>query len=248
MQVEPHHRLVRWTVGGVDGKDRVAQLAGQPIAQVVGKDGRDRQLRIAHLILGFAGTTPTSGIGNEFQSSPGLPSQRAAMWRRAAPTAPERLAPHCRRSPPQHPPARLVCPWSLGVGWATPSGSGIRGARIHARCAVVSAPTRELAFARWCFTVECDSPKKVCRSLLRTGHKDGSHRADLTVGGTVGGAGASCAPQPIKRVGWLREPHRDEKVVGRLGNASRPDQSSGSTERTGDPLGQHNPRCGNGGL
>ena len=40
--------------------------------------------------------------------------------------------------------------------WATPSGSGSRGARIHTSCAIVSAPTFDRAFARWCFTVECD--------------------------------------------------------------------------------------------
>ena len=33
-------------------------------------------------------------------------------------------------------------------------------ARIHTSCAVVSAPTRDLAFARWCFTVECDRPSR----------------------------------------------------------------------------------------
>ena len=34
------------------------------------------------------------------------------------------------------------------------SGSGSRGARIHTSCAVVSAPTLDRAFARWCFTVD----------------------------------------------------------------------------------------------
>ena len=43
---------------------------------------------------------------------------------------------------------------------APPSGSGSRSARIHTSCAVVSAPTLDLAFARWCFTVECDSPRR----------------------------------------------------------------------------------------
>ena len=43
---------------------------------------------------------------------------------------------------------------------AAPSGSGSRGARIHTSCAVVVAPTFDRAFARWCFTVECDRPRR----------------------------------------------------------------------------------------
>ena len=42
----------------------------------------------------------------------------------------------------------------------TPSGSGSRWARILTSCALVSAPTLDLAFARWCFTVECDRPSR----------------------------------------------------------------------------------------
>ena len=42
----------------------------------------------------------------------------------------------------------------------TPSGSGSRWARILTICALVSAPTLDLAFARWCFTVECDRPSR----------------------------------------------------------------------------------------
>jgi hypothetical protein len=38
-------------------------------------------------------------------------------------------------------------------------GSGNRGAKIQTSCAVVSAPTLDRAFARWCFTVECDRPR-----------------------------------------------------------------------------------------
>ena len=37
--------------------------------------------------------------------------------------------------------------------WAVLSGSGRREARIHTSWAVVSAPTLDRAFARWCFTV-----------------------------------------------------------------------------------------------
>jgi hypothetical protein len=39
-------------------------------------------------------------------------------------------------------------------------GSGNRRARIHTSCAVISAPTLDLAFARWCFTVEGDKPSR----------------------------------------------------------------------------------------
>ena len=46
------------------------------------------------------------------------------------------------------------------VRLATPSGSGNRGPRIHTSCAVVVAPTFDRALARWCFTVECDSPRR----------------------------------------------------------------------------------------
>jgi hypothetical protein len=44
--------------------------------------------------------------------------------------------------------------------WAMPSGSGRRGARIHTSCAVVATPTLDRAFARWCFTVEWDRPRR----------------------------------------------------------------------------------------
>src|SRR5688572_15844462 len=51
VEVEPHHRLVGRPVSAVDGKDGVAQLAGEPGAQVVGQDGLNRQVRIAHMLL-----------------------------------------------------------------------------------------------------------------------------------------------------------------------------------------------------
>jgi len=44
--------------------------------------------------------------------------------------------------------------------WAPPSGSGSRGARIHTSCAVVVTPTLDRAVARWCFTVECERPRR----------------------------------------------------------------------------------------
>ena len=40
-------------------------------------------------------------------------------------------------------------------------GFGRRGARIHTSCAVVATPTLDRAFARWCFTVECDRPRRL---------------------------------------------------------------------------------------
>jgi hypothetical protein len=33
-------------------------------------------------------------------------------------------------------------------------------AKIHTSCAVVATPTLDLAFAKWCFTVECDRPSR----------------------------------------------------------------------------------------
>jgi len=41
-----------------------------------------------------------------------------------------------------------------------PSGSGRRGARIHTNWAVVAMPTFDRAFARRCFTVECDRARR----------------------------------------------------------------------------------------
>src|SRR5450759_1520558 len=63
---------------------------------------------------------------------------------------------------------RAVMPASVRAGdrdrysavWAMSSGSVRRGARIHTSCAVVAAPTLDRAFARWCFTIECDRPSR----------------------------------------------------------------------------------------
>jgi hypothetical protein len=41
-----------------------------------------------------------------------------------------------------------------------PTGSGSRSAGIHTSCTVVFAPTLDRAFARYCLTVECDSPRR----------------------------------------------------------------------------------------
>lgn len=35
-----------------------------------------------------------------------------------------------------------------------------RGARTHTSCAVIVAPTFDRALARWCYTVECDRPRR----------------------------------------------------------------------------------------
>ena len=59
------------------------------------------------------------------------------------------------------------------------SGSGSRRARIQTSCAVVSAPTFDRAFARWCLTVECAEPEPVGRSLLRPGSYHSGNDADL---------------------------------------------------------------------
>ena len=40
------------------------------------------------------------------------------------------------------------------------TGSGSRSARIQTSCAVVAAPIFDRALARWCFTVECDTPRR----------------------------------------------------------------------------------------
>ncbi len=45
-------------------------------------------------------------------------------------------------------------------GFSGLAGSGRREVRIQTSCAVVAAPTLDLAFARWCFTVECDRPRR----------------------------------------------------------------------------------------
>ena len=39
------------------------------------------------------------------------------------------------------------------------TGSGSRGPRIQTSCAVVATPALVRAFAKWCFTVECDRPR-----------------------------------------------------------------------------------------
>ena len=59
--------------------------------------------------------------------------------------------------------------------WAMSSVSGRRGARMRARCAVVATPTLERAFARWCFTVECERPRRLgpSRRPRRLGRRGG---------------------------------------------------------------------------
>ena len=58
-------------------------------------------------------------------------------------------------------------------------------------------------------------PESVRGRLLRPGQHRRDH-LDPTVGGALGwAANASCAPQPVERLGRLREPRRDGKVGGR---------------------------------
>jgi hypothetical protein len=73
------------------------------------------------------------------------------------------------------------------VWLAPPSGSGSRGARIHTSCAVVSAPTLDRAFARWCFTAECDKPS-VWAAAFSDPATNGRNYADLTIGRAPSGA------------------------------------------------------------
>ena len=69
-----------------------------------------------------------------------------------------------------------------------PRAPGSRGPRIHTSCAVVDAPTFDRAFARWCFTVECDRPRPLGGCLLRAGDEDRGDHADLTVSRAVRGS------------------------------------------------------------
>ena len=64
--------------------------------------------------------------------------------------------------PSQHYPDDRLCRSVPSTANEPPGseGSGSRGARIHTSCAVVVAPTLDRAFARWCFTVECDRPSR----------------------------------------------------------------------------------------
>ena len=57
-------------------------------------------------------------------------------------------------------PVRILAGGHYRSGFAPSSGSGRRGASSHTSCAVVSAPTFDRAFARWCFTVEGDRPRR----------------------------------------------------------------------------------------
>ena len=59
---------------------------------------------------------------------------------------------------------------------------------------MVGAPTSDRAFARWCFTVECDRPSRSAAAVLRAGRDDGGDDRELAVGG--GPAGTSARPRP----------------------------------------------------
>ena len=92
----------------------------------------------------------------------------------------------------------------------SPSGSGRRGARIHTSCAVVSAPTPHRAFARWCFTVECDSRRRWAAALLRPGDEDRCDDADLRIRGAFAGVG-----RPARRALW-RQSHGSGGAATRI--------------------------------
>jgi hypothetical protein len=81
------------------------------------------------------------------------------------------------------------CPDRSSSTCAIALGSGSRGARIHTSCAVVSAPTFDRAFARWCFTVECDRPRRWAAAFSDPGNEDPGDHPDLTVCGATAGAG-----------------------------------------------------------
>src|SRR5689334_17118268 len=48
VEVEPHDRLARRAVRGVDGEDGVAQLGQHPLAELRAQHPFDRQIRITH--------------------------------------------------------------------------------------------------------------------------------------------------------------------------------------------------------
>jgi hypothetical protein len=131
--------------------------------------------------LGACLRFPPSGPGRKSPSStmtePAVPSTTTA-----APSA--LVGPARRHAASVRAPGRGL----YSVGRAMSSGSGSRGARIHTSCAVVAAPTFDRAFARWCFTVECDRPRRWAAALLRPGLKDRGDDADLAVCRAFGGA------------------------------------------------------------
>ncbi len=88
-----------------------------------------------------------------------------------------------------------------------PSGSGRRGASIHTSCAVFAAPIFDRAFARWCFTVECDTPRRSAAAF-----SDPATRTAVTTttSRSVARAGArsltpAASPRPATRPGLDRD-------------------------------------------
>ncbi len=101
--------------------------------------------------------------------------------------------------------------------WAMTSGSGRRGARIHTSCAVVSAPTLDRAFARWCFTSSATSPgggrlPSPTRPPGRPQPPRPHGPSRVRRGG--GMADASSAADQLHGRRRLGETHGDRKVVG----------------------------------
>jgi hypothetical protein len=74
-------------------------------------------------------------------------SSRLAAFRERCPTSRRRVQSRCGKTT-ELPRATRV---ASGL-------TGSRGSRIHTSCAVLLAPVLDRAFARWCFTVECDRP------------------------------------------------------------------------------------------
>ena len=114
-----------------------------------------------------------------------------------------------------------------------PAGPGSRSARIHTSCAVVSAPTLDRAFARWCFTVECESPRRWAAPF-----SDPANRTAATTPTSRSVARSadraireSCASEPVEGLRRLGETHRDRKVAGRAAIPLAPTNSTFLLER-----------------
>ena len=119
--------------------------------------------------------------------------------------------------PPRLPSAERLMARQSSVS-ATPSGSGSRPARLHTSCAVVSAPTFDRAFARWCFTVECDRPRRWAQ---------GSGREPVC----ADGSGAPRGARPRRRSRLERSPAR--RQVRPRTRSGRPDD--GPSPATSSP-------------
>ena len=130
--------------------------------------------------------------------------------------------------------------------WPCLSGSGSRGARIHTSCAVVSAPTLDRAFARWCFTVECDRPRRWAAAFsdpaTRTAATTPTSRSVARRRG--GTAVASCAASQSKGSGGsARRIVIGRSLVAGLSLSPRPEPRGGSGRPATRPRGTSPGRC-----